>query len=184
MKYAVCAVACALLVAGCNKGREVKAKDASVAEVAQKVHEAGADQMTIRPGLWQSKVTIDEFDMPGMPAEMRDRMKTMMGQQQEHRSQSCLTPEDVKRPKEDFFAGKSKECRYDHFTMGRGKIDAMMHCGKGDEAQVMQMAGTYSPESYQLQMAMKMSAAEGEANGMSMKMRVEAQRVGECPANG
>ena len=53
----------------------------------------------------------------------------------------------MKRPKEDFFAGKNNECRYDHFTMGGGKIDAAMHCGgKHGESQVMQMAGTYSPD--------------------------------------
>ena len=58
----------------------------------------------------------------------------------------------MKRPKEDFFAGKNNDCRYDHFTMGGGKIDAAMHCGgKDGESQVMQMAGTYSPDSYQMQ---------------------------------
>ena len=98
--------------------------------------------------------------------------------------ETCLTPEDVKRPKEDFFAGKNNQCRYDHFTMGNGKIDAVMHCGKGDSAQVMQMAGTYSPDSYQLQMSMKASAARGEASGMAMKMRVESRRVGECGSQG
>jgi len=45
----------------------------------------------------------------------------------------------------------------------------------------MQMAGTYSPESYQLQTAMKVEGdAKAAEGGMSMKMRVEAQRVGEC----
>ena len=84
-------------------------------------------------------------------------MKSMMAQNQEHSSQNCLTPEDVKRPREDFFAGKNNECRYDHFTMGGGKIDAAMHCGgKHGESQAMQMAGTYSPESYQMQTSMKM----------------------------
>lgn len=180
MKYAVCVLAPVLCLAACNKSPEVKAKDASVAEVAQKVHEAGADQSFVRPGLWQSKVTIDQFDMPGIPAEMAQRMKTMMAQQQEHGFQSCLTAEDVKRPKEDFFAGKNNECRYDHFTMGGGKIDAVMHCGKGDGAQTMQMAGTYSPDSYEMQTAMKVNAAAGDEGGMSMKMRVEAKRVGEC----
>jgi hypothetical protein len=183
MKHTVaCAIICALALAGCNKGPEVKAKNASVAEVAQKVHEAGADQSMVRPGLWQSKVTIDQFEVPGMPAEMAQRMKTMMAQQQEHGFQSCLTAEDVKRPKEDFFAGKNNQCRYDHFTMGGGKIDALMHCGKGGGGQTMQMAGTYSPDNYQMQMSTQVNPAAGEQGGLTMKMRVEAQRVGECKA--
>ena len=36
---------------------------------------------------------------------------------------TSLTPEEAKKPKEDFFAGNDK-CRYDHFRMGDGKIDA------------------------------------------------------------
>jgi hypothetical protein len=180
MRYAVCLIACAGALAACNKSPEVSAKNASVAEVAQKVHEAGADQSFVRPGLWQSKVTIDQLDIPGMPADMAQRMKAMMAERQEHGFQTCLTAEDVKRPKEDFFAGKNKECRYDHFTMGGGKIDAAMRCGGKTGASLMQMAGTYSPDSYQMQTSMKVQGEAGEQGGMSMKMRIEAQRVGEC----
>jgi hypothetical protein len=106
----------------------------------------------------------------------------MMAERQPHDYQTCLTPEDVKRPKEDFFAGKNNECRYDNFTMGGGKIDAVMHCGKGGATQTMQMAGTYSPDSYQMQMASKVESGKGEMGAMSMQMRVEANRIGECPA--
>jgi hypothetical protein len=182
MRYAVCLIACAGALAACNKSPEVNAKNASVAEVAQKVRESGADQSFVRPGLWQSKVTIDQLDIPGMPADMAQRMKSMMAEKQEHGFQTCLTAEDVKRPKEDFFAGKNKECRYDHFTMGGGKIDAVMHCGKEAGAQTMRMAGTYSPDAYQMQMGTEVDAADEGAHAMQMQMRVEARRVGECSA--
>ena len=178
-------IACLLPLAGCNQEPKVNEKDASVAEVAQKVRESGGDQAFVRPGLWESKVTIERFDVPGMPAEMAQRLKTMMAENQEHGFQTCLTAEDVKRPKEDFFAGKNNQCRYEHFTMGDGKIDATMRCGKDGGSQVMQMAGTYSPESYQMQTSMKMEGREAPQGGITMAMRVEAQRVGECkPAQG
>jgi len=180
MKPAILLIACALPPTACNKGPQVNEKDASVAEVAQKVRQSAGDQAFVRPGLWESKVTIEKFDVPGMPPEMAQRMKTMMAENQEHGFQTCLTAEDVKRPKEDFFAGKNNQCRYEHFTMGGGKIDAAMHCGgKDGGTQVMQMAGTYSPDSYQMQTAMKLNGA-GAQGGMNMSMRVEAQRVGEC----
>lgn len=174
----------AVLLAGCGKSEPtVKARDATAGEVAEKVREAGADQSIVRPGLWESKVTIDQLDMPGVPPEMLQRMKAMMAERQEHSFQTCLTAEDVKRPKEDFFAGKNNECRYDNFTMGGGKIDAVMHCGKGGASQTMQMAGTYSPDSYQMQMSTKSEPAKGqEAGAMSMQMRVQANRIGECSA--
>jgi hypothetical protein len=183
MKTTALLMGCALLLASCNKGPEVDEKDASVAEVAAKVRQSAGDQAFVRPGLWESKVTIEKFEVPGMPPEMAQRMKTMMAENQEHGFQTCLTPEDVKRPKEDFFAGKDNECRYDHFTMGGGKIDAAMHCGgKHGESQKMQMAGTYSPESYQMQTSMKMEGGSTPQGAMAMTMRIEANRVGECKA--
>lgn len=180
MRHAVLLIACVLPIAACNKSPEVHEKDASVGEVAKKVREAGADQSMVRPGLWESKVTIDQFDMPGVPAEMAQRMKTMMAQNQPHGFQTCLTPEDVRRPKEDFFAGKDNECRYEHFTMGSGKIDAAMRCGGHNGTRIMQMAGTYSPDSYQMQTSMTVEGGDKAEAGMAMKMRIEASRVGEC----
>ena len=181
MKSAAFLIACTLPLAACNKGPQVHEKDASVAEVAEKVRAASGGESFIRPGLWESKVTVEKFDMPGMPPEMTQRMKSMMAEHQEHSSQNCLTAEDVKRPKEDFFAGKNNECRYDHFTMGGGKIDAAMHCGgKHGESQIMQMAGTYSPETYQMQTSMKMEGGSTPQGAMAMTMRIEANRVGEC----
>ena len=182
MKAIVLSIACAGALAACNKAPQVQEKDASVADIAEKVRQSGADQSVIRPGLWQSNVTIDQFDAPGMPPDMEQRMKTMMAERQEHSFETCLTREDVKQPKEDFFAGKNNECRYEHFTMGGGKIDAAMQCGKGNATQTMQMAGTYSPESYQMQTSINMAAGSGSEGAVSMKMRVEAQRIGECAA--
>jgi hypothetical protein len=182
MRYVVCLIASVLPLAACNKSPEVNARNASVAEVAEKVREAGADQSFVRPGLWQSKITVEQLDIPGMPADMAQRMKTMMAERQEHGFQTCLTAEDVNRPKEDFFAGKNNECRYEHFTMRAGKIDAAMRCGGKGGATSMQMAGTYSPDRYEMHTSMKMQPGAGEQGGMSMKMRIDAQRVGECTA--
>ena len=77
---AVLLIACILPVAACNRGPQVNEKNASVEEVAQKVRESTGDQAFVRPGLWESKVTIEKFDVPGMPPEMAQRMKTMMAQ--------------------------------------------------------------------------------------------------------
>src|SRR4051794_10719605 len=116
-------VMAATALAACNKSPKIDEKNATPAEVAQKVRESGADENMVRPGLWQSKVTIEKFEIPGMPPEVAQRMKSVMAEGKVHDSQTCLTPEDVQKPKEDFFAGKDSACRYEHFTMGGGKID-------------------------------------------------------------
>ncbi len=106
-------------------------------------------------------------------------MRNMQERAQVH--ESCLTAEQAKRPKEDFFAGSNKNCRYDHFNMGGGKIDAVMQCTGEGMTQTMAMQGTYGPDAYQMRMSMK--ADSGPAGGMTMKMRVDAKRVGECDGN-
>jgi len=182
MKYVLLIAAGTVALGACSKSPRIDEKNATPAEVAQKVHEAGIDQDMVQPGLWLSKVTIEKFDMPGMPPEMAGRMRTMMAENQGHDFQTCLSPGDVKQPKEDFFAGKNSECRYEHFTMGDGKIDALMHCGKEEGATTMRMAGTYSPDVYQMHMATEMEASDDAVHAMQMQMRIEAHRVGECSA--
>jgi hypothetical protein len=159
----------------------VNERNASVADVANAVRESGADDSFVRPGKWQSKVTIEAFEVPGMPPEMAKRMKDTMAQYQERSFETCLTKEEAKRPKEDFFTGKREGCRYDHFKMGSGKIDAVMRCaGDGGASQVMQMAGHYAPETYDMRMSMKQEGGQSPAAGMNMTMKVDAKRVGEC----
>ena len=105
-------------------------------------------------------------------------MKQEMAAHQPQTSKSCLTKEEVKHPKEDFFAGNDKSCRYGRFTMGGGKIDIQMECTP-ERTQATNMAGSYTPTTYSMDMS---SHGSGGASGgnMTMKMHVDAQRIGEC----
>jgi hypothetical protein len=169
-------LAATMPLAACNKGPSVHAENATAGEVAKKVEAAGGASF-VNPGKWVTNATIEDMSMPGMPPQAAAQMKGMMGRV--HTSQSCLTPEDVKRPKENFFAGAEENCRYEHFTMGGGKIDAAMACTRQGGTQIMQMAGTYSSDSYAMVMTTSASGA-GPASGMKMRVRMEAKRVGAC----
>jgi len=174
-------VTCTAALAACGREPEVDARNASAEDVAEQVADAsGGSEAFVRPGKWESRVQIEEFDLPGAPAEAKTAMRSMYDRAMV--SESCLTPENAKRPKEDFFAGKDKNCRYDHFTMGDGKIDAAMKCTGEGMAQTMTMQGSYSPDAYQMRMSMKADAGAGPPGGMTMTMRVDAKRVGECDA--
>ncbi len=166
-------------LAACNKGPDINLKNASVGEVAEQVRDAGGAGF-IEPGRWETKVTVLDIDMPGMPPQMAGQMKQAMGKMQEHSFASCLSEADAKKPSEKFFAGKNNNCRYDHFTMSGGTIDALMRCeGKSSGTMTMAMKGTYSATSYEATSAMEVS---GGPNGgvMKMKSRSEAHRVGAC----
>ena len=182
MKHAAVLLSCALLsplaLTACNRDPQVRATNASVEDVANKVADARGSEDLVRPGKWQSKVQIEELSLPGAPPSAATAMRGM--QDHMHVTDSCLTPEEAKRPKEKFFAGANKNCRYDHFTMGGDKIDAVMKCSEGGTGQVMTMRGTYAPDNYQMEMSMQAQGGPGPAQGMKMKMKIDAKRVGEC----
>jgi hypothetical protein len=179
MKHAAYALASVLCLTACNKGPEVNLKNASANQVTQAVKQSGvmtSDSM-VQPGLWESKVTVQEMNIPGMPAQYADQMKNSMAEHRNDSSKHCIKPEDVKRPKEDFF-GADKSCKYDHFTMGGGKIDVAMVCHREETTQNMNISGSYTPTSYSIDTSM--TGTGGQQNGMTMKMHVDANRVGEC----
>lgn len=167
-----------LALAACDSSPKVEATDASGAEVAKKVRESGVTDEFISPGQWQVAMKINEMTMPGMPPEAAQRMKGMIGEG--HTSTQCLTPEDVKAPKEDMFSGGDENCKYDKFSMGGGKIDIVMSCG-GDQRRKMQMNGTYSADEYHMKVA---SQGEGKSGpgAMTMQMEMAAKRIGDCTA--
>jgi len=178
MKSAAFVTASVLCLAACNKGPEVNLRNATTNQVSTAVQQSGvmsSDSM-VEPGLWQSKATVLEMNVPGMPPQYAAKMKQEMAAHRNEASKHCITAADVKKPKEDFF-GADKSCRYDHFTMGGGKIDIAMVCKQENMTQTTNMSGSYTATTYSLDMS---SAGTGPEQGMTMKMHVDAQRIGEC----
>lgn len=168
-----------LSLAACDSSPTVETTNVSGAEVAKKVQESGVTDEFISPGQWQMAMKINEMTIPGMPPQAADRMKGMMGEG--HSFTQCLTPEDVKKPKEDMFSGDEEgKCKYDHFSMGGGKIDITMSCG-GESPRKMQMDGTYGPNEYHMNVASQGLGKPGH-EAMKMRMEMHAKRVGECTA--
>jgi hypothetical protein len=171
-----------LILAGCESHKTVTAQNATTAEVAQKVKDSGiADGGFVSPGRWQMTMTVNSMSMPGLPPEVAKRMQDSTGKP--HAFEHCVTEEEAKKPKEDFFAGnEAKSCRYDSFNLGGGKIDMVMHCdAPGGSKQVMKMNGTYSADAYRMTIA---SNVEGQAGspvkGMTLNATVDARRLGVC----
>ncbi|MET0137679.1 MAG: DUF3617 domain-containing protein [Sphingobium sp.] len=188
MRYAIglasgaMTLAMTLILAGCGGGeKSVTAQNASTAEVAQKVKEAGiVDDKFISPGRWQMQMTVTDMQIPGMPPAMAQKMKAQMGPGRSF--QHCVTPEEAKKPQEDFFAGEqAKSCRYEKFAMGDGKINMIMHCAQGGSRQTVKMDGTYAPDSYHMTMASTMEGQPGSPTaGMHFNATVDAKRLGVC----
>ena len=181
MKYAAILISGTALLVACSSEPEVDMKNASVEEVVAEVGKAGATEQYIRAGKWQTKVTMEEFEIPGMPASAKEQMKGFFAKQQNVTVDYCVSAEEAKQPGGKFFTGKdSKNCRYESFTMSGGKVDAVMRCqGDGSgSTMTMKMTGTYTPDSSTTRSEMVVSGAR-EGN-ITMKARTEAHRVGEC----
>jgi hypothetical protein len=164
-----------IALAACDTGPKVEADNAKPSEVAEKMRDAVGGETFVRPGKWLSTVTIQDMDMPGMPPEFSAKMREAMVARQ---VETCLTPDQAKRPKGDFFAA-DKSCQYDHFEMRGGKLDAAMRCEHDGMSQATTMTGDYSPDAYQMTMSTKMEGT-GPQSGMTMKMQVAAKRIGDC----
>ena len=170
-------LASAALLAACNSEPDVKMENASVGEVAKEMRKHAANDSFVNPGQWKQTVTLVSIDAPGMPPEAKSMMQQAMGQAQVHNV--CLTPEQAKSPKEDFFAGADKSCRYEHFNWGGGKIDLKLNCKHPNATQTMVLVGDYKPDSYSMTMTATNSGG-GPAEQMVMTMKVDAERTGEC----
>lgn len=162
-------------LAACGSGDTVEMTNASAGDVAKEMGKS--DVAFVSPGKWQQTASLLEVDVPGMPPQVAEAMKKAVGTSQVH--ETCLTEEQAKRPKEDFFTGAEKNCRYEHFKWGGGKVDMKLVCTEPQATKTMEMTGAYEPNSYQMAMSMTGQGAQ-PGQTMNMKMRVDAKRIGEC----
>jgi hypothetical protein len=181
MKRIAIVIAGAAALAACNKPA-VNEKNASVSEVANAVRQSGiADDSFLKAGQWQVKATVEDMTMPNLPAEAQAQIKQTMARAAANTFEYCLTEEEARRPAGKFFTGKDDgNCRYDHFQLGGGKFDAAMRCEQQGHVQTMKMNGTYSPDNYTTHVEMNVDG--GPQGNVTMKMRSEAKRIGQCTA--
>ncbi|MDT8758558.1 DUF3617 domain-containing protein [Sphingomonas psychrotolerans] len=167
-----------LALSACNSGPSVEATNASTKEVADKVAKSGV-AIKMAPGHWEGSATITDMQIPGLPPEAAAQMKASMAQA--HKFDNCLTPEEAEKPSADFFSGQNKDCRYDHFSMDGGKLDAKMVCKTGGMTVNATMTGTFSRDNFQLAMTSKSEGMPGQPmTAQTMSMKMEARRTGEC----
>ena len=168
------------LLAACGKGETVEMENASVGDVAKEMSRKNTDVAFVNPGKWEQNATLVSMESPGIPPQYAEQLKKAVGTSQVH--QTCLSADQAKHPKEDFFAGADKSCRYEHFKWGDGKVDMKLLCEHPQATQTMELAGTYEPNSYKMTTSVS-SKGSTPMETMNMKMTVDAKRVGECDAS-
>lgn len=169
------------MLAGCNSKPTVHAENASVAEVAA----AAKDAVKLKPGKWETTVAILSIDGPGLPPGVADAMKQ---QAQSQKVEVCLTPEQAAKPPQDML-GAAKNCTYEKFEMGGGKMSGTLVC-KGTPGMPVgemraAMSGQFAETSYDVtsEATMTMPAMPGGPAGggkVTTKTQVRGKRIGDC----
>jgi len=162
-------------LAACGSGQEPAATDAVPAEqVAAQVQGA----IKPLPGKYTSRMELVDFSMPGMPEALKAQMKAAFESGLSQGNEFCMTAEQAD-PREMLQGMAESKCSFGRFNIAGGRVDAEMNCtGDDGVASKVQMQGQMAAESSDMTMAME-RPMEGLGT-ISMKMRVQSQRVGAC----
>jgi|TARA_R100000049_G_C1932144_1_gene76020 hypothetical protein len=186
MRTILAATACLALLGACSDGADTPGSadadrdgEISSEEMAAEAASA-ADEITMRPGQWENTIEFTEFDIPGVPANIKGMMAKQMGSAMT--TKSCLTQEEAQRPDAGFFGGeKNDNCTYDRFDHSGGNLALRMTCQTGDGGTAkIAMDGTFADESFTLTMDNRISGTQ--AGDVTMKGKVTGKRIGDCPS--
>ena len=161
---AIAALGVALAVAGCGKTEN---SDGPVKREA---------------GNWKTDVKLVKFEVPGMPAEMKDGMAKMM--EGASGMDQCFTQEQV--DKEDVAAelakgpGNGGECKWSKKDVAGGKIDVAGTCTANGQTVDMAMTGTMEAKKTDVTITTKGKVPTG--GDMEMVMQMTSTHTGPCKA--
>lgn len=114
----------------------------------------------MRPGMWETTTTMD---MPGMPMKMAPTTV-----------KHCYTAEEVKDQKK--VISSNKDCTVTDVKRSGNKVTWKMKC-TGQNPGTFSGETVFSGDSYVSTMQRESQGGQG----MSVNMKVEGKRVGNCP---
>jgi hypothetical protein len=138
------------------------------------------------PGQYETKVTMLDFAIPGLPTDQAERIKGMMGNVDNQTSSYCLTPEEAKKGFEESVRKMGQgqgglKCDFSKFDVDGPKISAEMTCsGQQGMTSEMKLDGTATARSTSMRMAMTQKAPMIPGGEMRMEMQMDSRRIGDC----
>ena len=138
---------------------------------------AALDEVRFKPGLYQTKVEIKQFDMPGMPPQVVAMMKSKMLAQP---LTYCLTPQDAAKGAQGMKEQMGKgQCRFDKFNAAGGTMDSEMTCNSGGKGEMHMVAhGNYSDSGNVV--TASVDVGTGATGKMHMEQVTTTTRIGDC----
>ncbi len=129
-----------------------------------------AEPPHIKPGLWETTVSVEVSGMENMPG----MKKGMMPSREPSTFQHCYRPKEAKDLRNT--VPKQSNCKLENWKQSGKSVTWTMNCG-GPAAMTMTGEMTYEGDSYR-----GIGKATMNMGGQSMQMtqRFSARRVGDC----
>ena len=175
-------LAAAILLASCGGNGEADA-DGDGKISADEVAAETEDMVQPRPGQYRTTAEIVEFDVPGIADEQKEMMRSMMAQGAAQSATTCLTPEDAEKNGAQEMVKNMAEgdCTFKSFDVAGNTVTAEMQCaGAGGPTGTVKLAGTVEAE--KSSMTMEFDQSLGGEQQAHIKMRMNSERIGDCPA--
>ena len=166
----------ALSLTACNKAGTGSDTAAGVGGSSAQQTAAAAAGVHFKPGLYQTKIDIKSFDMPGMPAAVAAGVKgSVAGKPLTY----CLSAEDAAKGAEAMKTHMAKgKCQFDRFDVAGGTIDTAMSCQMGNGALTAVGKGTYTDTGTVVASTSDMTMGGGRK--IHIEEVVTTTRVGDC----
>lgn len=129
----------------------------------------------IQPGQYRSTVTMLEMNIPGIKSSAINMAPTT--------TEDCVTSSDIA----DFTRGSmvqadfGETCTQSNVDTAGGHIPGEASCTGPNGARTMQINGSYTSNHVQMDIN-STSDMPGGAGQTSQRLRIETDRIGECPA--
>lgn len=167
----------ALALAGCGS------KDASddASSSAEQVKLGAAKLEKPQPGEYSQVVEITKLEVPGLPAEASDQMRSALTAAQQ--GSFCLTKAHADRGYKDMFndVGQGNQCTYTRFDVDGGTLDAQMECRSQQQGKAtMKMSGTVTRDGSDITVVVDATGGPPPIGAMKMTMHRTTTRLGEC----
>jgi hypothetical protein len=124
-------------------------------------------------------ITFDESKLP--PEQKKFIIPTIESMRgQKFTEKRCMTPEEAKDPREEFFLIQDgQQCEYERYSLSGGKIDLAMNCASADgDGGKVTAKGSFTDESYTMDMTM--ATTSPEQGDVVITAKTSAKRIGEC----
>ena len=159
-------VAAAAAIAGCEKAPDPQSNNTA----------AEAPPASIVPGYYRQATTLLELKDSSMSAAESAAAAKAIGTAQT--VDRCVTPKLVADPQKLVREDVDPACTVERSQWSDGRIDFAVTCPEGEEIEggSFRLAGTYDRTSYSFELN-----ASGARDDV-MRMKVDATRLGECPA--